>query len=299
MMHHLLALSLLATSAMAAPAVDSYLASSAAPASVSGKRHCAAQAEHGQNKLAAMSGSRVEAYNTYTNWQTVYGTTDLGNINESTTEKAPATASSSAPSDTPVNTPVNTPSYKPTTTATEAASVTSSSTYQETVLAHHNVHRANHSASALVWDSELESAAAEVAASCNYAHNVTAGGGGYGQNIAAGVPASNISQVISDLFYNGEVNSYPGPYGPTQTEPDMTNFESWGHFSQIVWVGTTKVACVTQDCTSQGLAQTGSDVHPFFTVCNYGSPGNVGGEYGMNILKSLDKATVTGTSLTT
>lgn len=99
-----------------------------------------------------------------------------------------------------------------------------------------------------------------------------ANGGGYGQNIAAGVKADNISAIITDLFYNGEVGWYPESNYESATA-DMSNFEKWGHFSQIVWKGTTKFACATQDCTSQGLANVGSDVAPFFTVCNYQDPG--------------------------
>ena len=33
-------------------------------------------------------------------------------------------------------------------------------------------------------------------------------GGGYGQNIAAGVKADNVSAVITELFYNGEERAY-------------------------------------------------------------------------------------------
>lgn len=96
-------------------------------------------------------------------------------------------------------------------------------------------------------------------------------GGGYGQNIAAGVEADNITAIITNLFYNGEVNWYDGLYG--QASPSMANFEHWGHFSQIVWKGTTQVGCYTQDCSSKGLANTGGNVSPYFTVCNYKSPG--------------------------
>ena len=92
-------------------------------------------------------------------------------------------------------------------------------------------------------------------------------GGGYGQNIAAGAPATNISSVITDTFYNGEINWFDGLYG--EATPDMTNFEHWGHFSQIVWKATSSVGCAVQDCTGQGLGNAGADVAPFFTVCNY------------------------------
>lgn len=107
-----------------------------------------------------------------------------------------------------------------------------------------------------------------------------ADGGGYGQNIAAGVESNNISAIITDLFYNGEVGWFDGLYN--QAQPDMTNFEHWGHFSQIVWKGTTQVGCATQYCPN-GLANVGSDVSPYFTVCNYKSPGNYANEYKDNI----------------
>nr|POE64895.1 putative pathogenesis-related protein [Quercus suber] len=110
--------------------------------------------------------------------------------------------------------------------------------------------------------------------------NSAAGGGGYGQNIAAGVKADNISRVITDLFYNGEVNLYEGLYG--QATPDFTNFVHWGHFSQVVWKQTSVVGCAVQYCPA-GLSNTGSNIAPYFTVCNYGPPGNYIGEFGDNV----------------
>ena len=100
--------------------------------------------------------------------------------------------------------------------------------------------------------------------------NSEAGGGGYGQNIAAGVNEEGVDRVITDMFYNGEVNWYDGLYG--QASPSMVNFEHWGHFSQIVWKSTTQVGCATQYCPN-GLGNTGSNVPPYFTVCNYKGPG--------------------------
>jgi hypothetical protein len=115
------------------------------------------------------------------------------------------------------------------------------------------------------------------------------GGGGYGQNIAAGVDESGIERVITNMFYNGEVNYYEGLYG--QAQPSMSNFEHWGHFSQIVWKGTTHVGCATKQCGT--LQNTGSNVPPYFTVCNYKSPGNFANEYGANVGRPLGHPTVT------
>lgn len=159
--------------------------------------------------------------------------------------------------------------------------------YSGKVVYHHNVHRANHSAPDVTWSDDLYQCAKTIASSCVYAHNVDVNGGGYGQNIAAGVSEDNIGSVISDMFYNGEAPLYTY-YG---SEPDMGNFEGWGHFSQIVWKGTTEVACYTQYCPG-GLANTGGGVSPYFTVCNYKGPGNYAGQYSDNVLAPLGEATI-------
>ena len=102
-----------------------------------------------------------------------------------------------------------------------------------------------------------------------------------------------VTGVISNMWYNGEVNDFPASeYG--KASPDMSNFSAWGHFSQVVWKSTTEVGCATQYC------KTGTDMFPsktsgWYTVCNYKGAGNMGGAYGENILKSLGKATVSPT----
>jgi len=171
---------------------------------------------------------------------------------------------------------------------TTSAAGPAGTTYKDKALYHHNIHRANHSAPALTWSYKQAQIAQSIAETCVYAHNVTAGGGGYGQNIAAGVKPANISAIVTDLFYNGEVEWYANLYG--QAQPSMTNFEHWGHFSQVVWKGTTQVGCATVDCTG-GLKGVSSDVAPYFTVCNYVNPGNYANEYGSNIGSPLGRAT--------
>ncbi|KAF2230576.1 PR-1-like protein, partial [Viridothelium virens] len=164
------------------------------------------------------------------------------------------------------------------------------STFASMVVDHHNAHRANHSAPDLAWDQDLANTAAKIADSCYYAHNIAMDGGGYGQNIAAGAPPSNISAVITDSFYNGEVNYFDGLYG--EPSPDMSKFENWGHFSQIVWKATGFVGCAVRNCTIESLGNVGADVAPFFTVCNYKGAGNVGGEYAENIGQPLGHPTI-------
>jgi uncharacterized protein YkwD len=208
----------------------------------------------------------------------------------STTSTPEAPAATSAP---PANTQVaSTPaSSAPAATSSAPAASSGSATvgstgayngdvYAQRVIDHHNIHRSNHSAGSVTWDANMAAIALEIANSCNYAHNTQAGGGGYGQNIAAGAPADNITSVITDIFYNNEMPNYASMYG--QATPANINdekaFDGYGHFTQIVWKGTTSVGCATVDCTGkkngpQGLGNVGADVPPMFTVCNYSPPG--------------------------
>ncbi|KAJ9656263.1 hypothetical protein H2201_008595 [Coniosporium apollinis] len=196
-------------------------------------------------------------------------------------------------SETPVATEAPAPSEAPSTfqppASAPAPSTGRPTGYADLVLRHHNVHRANHSAPALVWNETLASIARDIGNTCLYKHNTTAGGGGYGQNIAAGVQENNISAVITELFYNGEVNRFEGEYG--KVDPDMSDFHGWGHFSQIVWKETTQVGCATVDCPN-GLGGAGSGVAPYYTVCNYLMPGNWKGQYAKNVGRSLNHPTV-------
>lgn len=105
-------------------------------------------------------------------------------------------------------------------------------------------------------------------------HSIT-DGGGYGQNIAAGAPQSDIASVITDLFYNNEVSNFDALYGqatPSSIDNEAA-FDGWGHFTQIVWVSSEHVGCATVDCSETGLANTGGSVPPHFTVCNYAPAG--------------------------
>jgi hypothetical protein len=161
------------------------------------------------------------------------------------------------------------------------ASRDSLSSYAQAILEQHNTHRANHSAPALTWSDNMAHIAQQIAESCVYAHNTEAGGGGYGQNIGAGVSPDAVTALITNEIYNAEIGFFPLLYGHAQ--PDMRDFESWGHFSQLVWKSTTSVGCATVDCSATGLAHTGQGVAPWFTVCNYSPPGNFQGKYAANV----------------
>ncbi len=121
--------------------------------------------------------------------------------------------------------------------------------------------------------------------------------GPYGQNIAVYGASGNIkgmstskiiAQAITDMWYNGEVWQFPASdYG--KSNPDMSNFESWGHFSQVVWVGSTEIGCAAQYCAPGTIYDS---MGSWFSVCDYRSEGNMGGEYGKNVLPPLGQDTV-------
>ena len=56
--------------------------------------------------------------------------------------------------------------------------------------------------------------------------------------------------------------------------------EMTGHFTQVVWKGTSKIGCATITCNS-GMPLGGSGT---FTVCNYKEAGNMMGAYAENVL---------------
>ncbi|KAK2600785.1 hypothetical protein N8I77_010293 [Diaporthe amygdali] len=195
------------------------------------------------------------------------------------------------PTSTSTSVAVATPSA-----ATQAAASAAPSDLASTAVYHHNIHRTNNSAPAMTWGSSYAGYAATVAKSCKFAHDLTPGGGGYGQNIAmyASTDASSLTeetvmaQAITDMWYNGELNLYPSSaYG--QANPDFTNFEAWGHYSQIVWVGSQQVGCAAQYCAPGTMNPT---MGAWYSVCNYYPAGNVNGAYGKNVLPPTNQATV-------
>ncbi|KAK3396250.1 CAP domain-containing protein [Sordaria brevicollis] len=185
------------------------------------------------------------------------------------------------------------------TTKVDAPAAPASSNYADTLLYHHNIHRSNHSAGALSWGETYAKYAQQAAAACKFQHDLSPGGGGYGQNIAmwgstnkqtvqdvGSVKAG--AQATTNMWYNGELPLWPASdYG--KENPDMSNFEGWGHFSQLVWKETQELGCYTQFCPA-GTMNPQMDV--WYTVCNYYPAGNMGGGYGKNVAPPLQQARV-------
>ncbi|KAH8908163.1 PR-1-like protein [Coniochaeta sp. PMI_546] len=204
-----------------------------------------------------------------------------------TTEAAPAPPA--------VETPA--PVQAPPASSTQQAQAAQPTDYASTAVYHHNLHRLNYSAPAVEWSDTYAGYAAQTAAKCVFAHDLTPGGGGYGQNLALfgssddvrlKGESTTVAQAITDMWHNGEASAYP-TQDLGKDNPDMSNFEAWGHFSQLVWVATEQIGCATQYCPPGTIYP---NLGSYYTVCDYYPPGNMGGGYGKNVLPSLNEATV-------
>jgi uncharacterized protein YkwD len=129
----------------------------------------------------------------------------------------------------------------------------------------HNNYRADHCAPPLEWSDKLAKVAQKWAnhlrdEGCTFGHSSTS----YGENLAAGTSGALDDATVVDMWYR-EVDQYDFKRG----EFDMNT----GHFTQLVWVGTTKIGCARSSCK-------GNDI----VVCNYDPAGNVMTYFKQNVL---------------
>lgn len=124
---------------------------------------------------------------------------------------------------------------------------------QQSVLKAHNKWRALHHAPKLVWDDKLANYAENHARYCVFKHSSSP----YGENLAAGY--HSIDDAIEAWYEEREDYSYTRPGFSSAT----------GHFTQLVWKGTTKLGCSYVTCN--GKNRTPGK----YLVCEYSPAGNV------------------------
>jgi uncharacterized protein YkwD len=134
---------------------------------------------------------------------------------------------------------------------------------QRFVAAHNRV-RAKHCAGPLTWSNKLAHVAQQWADSlrdkgCVFGHS----GGPYGENLAAGTAGMLDPEATVAMWYD-EIKEYAFPNGGFSMKT--------GHFTQVVWRGTTHVGCGHSTCN-------GNDIW----VCEYDPPGNWEGQYPENV----------------
>ena len=145
-----------------------------------------------------------------------------------------------------------------------ATPVVGDSIAQRFVAAHDQL-RANHCAGPLAWSPRLAEVAQQWANTlrdrgCMFGHS----NGSYGENLAAGTIGALDPEATVRMWYD-EIADYRFPDGGFSMKT--------GHFTQLVWRGTTQVGCGHSQCN-------GNDIW----VCEYDPPGNYDGEYRTNVL---------------
>jgi uncharacterized protein YkwD len=143
-------------------------------------------------------------------------------------------------------------------------------TIAERFVAAHNAVRAKHCAAPLTWSPKLAAVAQKWADTlrdkgCAFGHS----GGQYGENLAAGTEGVLDPEATVKMWYD-EIAKYRFPDGGFSMET--------GHFTQVVWRGTTQVGCGHSQCK-------GNDIW----VCNYDPAGNWDGQYRENVLPASCK----------
>ncbi len=146
-----------------------------------------------------------------------------------------------------------------------ASASTAGTSDAQRLIAAHNAARARHCAGPLTWSPKLAAVAQQWANAlrdqgCKFGHS----GGQYGENLAAGTTGAMSPEAVVAMWYD-EVKGY------SFRQPGFSM--QTGHFTQVVWRGTTQVGC--------GLAQCkGNDIW----VCEYDPPGNWEGQYNEQVL---------------
>lgn len=101
----------------------------------------------------------------------------------------------------------------------------------------HNQYRARHrNTGALKWSDRIKQTAQRVANTCKFEHSGTPG---VGENIAWGTfNPSTIAKDTTKMYYD-EIRHYTPWFG---REP-RGEFSTYGHFTQVIWAGTTELGC--------------------------------------------------------
>ncbi|KAF9185388.1 hypothetical protein BGZ51_002673, partial [Haplosporangium sp. Z 767] len=121
---------------------------------------------------------------------------------------------------------------------------------QQIILDTHNKFRAQHGAAPLKWSTKAASFANNWIQQCAFKHS----GGPFGENLGAG--HRDFKHLITSWYSEEKKYNYNNPGFTMNT----------GHFTQVVWRGTTGVGCAKKFCP-------GSNWNIY--ICNYDPPGNM------------------------
>ncbi len=130
----------------------------------------------------------------------------------------------------------------------------------------HNSYRALHSTPGVIWSAEVAGSAQAYADTCPTSHS----GSGYGENLAWATYDMGRTAVVK-MWYDEETKyDYTDPGFSTET----------GHFTQVVWKGTTEIGCGFKTGCTNGWENV--------WVCQYNPPGNYIGRFAENVLPPVE-----------
>lgn len=148
------------------------------------------------------------------------------------------------------------------------------SEFQQEVLDAHNAVRAgatpapSEALPPLTWSAEAAAVAEKWARECRFEHN--ANRGRLGENLAAATPDMwTMEQVVRDWASEAKDYDY--------ASNTCAQGKVCGHYTQLVWRGTTGVGCATRTCTENSPFGARFPTWQLW-VCNYTPPGNIVGE---------------------
>lgn len=133
--------------------------------------------------------------------------------------------------------------------------------FAKDILDAHNKYRADHGVGPLSWDVSAYNYAANNADNYDCSGVLTHTHGPFGENLAAGF--STGASAVKAWYDEGSSYNY-------------NSANTYDHFTQVVWKGSTKVGCAYKDCTSTGWGK--------YVVCEYSPAGNVIGQNKANVL---------------
>lgn len=139
--------------------------------------------------------------------------------------------------------------------------------FAKSILDAHNKYRADHGVGELSWDVDAYNYAKNNADNYDCSGVLTHTHGKYGENLAAGF--STGTSALHAWYVEGETYDY-------------TSANTYDHFTQVVWKGSTKVGCAYKDCSSNNWGK--------YVICEYDPAGNIIGYNSENVLPLVSGA---------
>ncbi|KAK6456737.1 CAP domain-containing protein, partial [Scheffersomyces xylosifermentans] len=132
--------------------------------------------------------------------------------------------------------------------------------FAKDILDAHNKYRAQHQVGPLSWETTAYNYAQNNANNYDCSGILTHTHGPFGENLAAGFPDG--PSAVTAWYVEGETYNYEAA-------------NTYDHFTQLVWKGSTKVGCAYKDCRAENWG--------LYIICSYDPPGNFIGENKANV----------------